>query len=437
MSAKPQTDALARLAEHLSRQREAILDDWRSTAEAEGTHSTLAELSRTDFYDHLPQFLDQLFARFRGDDVESIEATAEQHGAHRWQLGQHVDQLVLDWALLHRVLLRRIGASKQAAGLDAASFEQAYALLSELIHKAISDSLREFHDRLRVQADARVRDIEAVLEERNEVDQLRGQSLREASHDLRGSLQTIRLSCQLLERQSLGPRPKAVVKRIGVAAESLNRMLTDLLDLARLEAGRETREIGDFDAAAILRELCDGMQAEADSKALALRAIGPRMLRVRGDATRVRRIAQNLILNALKYTSKGGVEVEWGRESAERWQFEVRDTGPGLKLSSSSNYAGSIENAESESEGEASTTGGGSTRPQPAATAASVAAHGEGIGLAIVHRLCDLLDAVLEVESGPGRGTTFRVLFPTSYRASPSKARSSESSPVPHTRATD
>jgi signal transduction histidine kinase len=312
--------------------------------------------------------------------------------------------------------MRHIGASREAIGLDVASFEQAYSILSESIHRAISDSLREYHDHLRVQAETRARDLEAVLEERNEVDQLRGRNLREASHDLRGSLQTIRLSCQLLQRQSLSPGAGATVERIRAAAESLNLMLTDLLDLARLEAGREILEVSDFDAAALLRELCEGMQAAADSKGLTLRPIGPGTLPVHGDSIKVRRIVQNLILNALRYTSQGGVEVEWRRESAERWQFEVRDTGPGLESSSSASYAASIKNAGSEVGDEAPIAGGGLTRPQPPGAAASVAAHGEGIGLAIVHRLCDLLNAVLEVESEPNRGTTFRVLLPGSYR---------------------
>lgn len=416
MADKPNADGLPALAEHLAQQRDAILADWKTAAEDDDEQSMLAEMSRSEFYDHIPQFLERLAAAFRGENGHEAGRTAREHGAHRWQQGRPVEQVVQEWALLHRVLMKRIGALREPAGLDAESFQQAYELLSQAILDAITASLTEYHSRLRVQAEARLNDLEVVLGERDELDQLRSENLHQASHDLRGSLQAIRLASHVLAQRSLDEQARAIVKRISEAGESLYRMLNDLLDLARLEAGREAREISGFNAAVLLRELCDGLQGTAESKGLTLTARGPKTLRVRGDAMKVQRIAQNLVLNALKYTSRGGVEVEWRRDSPERWRFQVRDTGPGLKTSGGV-YAASLEAAgDEEKDSPPPSSAGGQSPAQPDSAAPEVAAHGEGIGLAIVHRLCDLLDAVLDVESEEGCGTTFKVLLPTEYK---------------------
>ncbi|HET7371039.1 MAG TPA: sensor histidine kinase [Gammaproteobacteria bacterium] len=416
MSEKPHDSRLTALATHLQEQRDAILADWKAAAEDDDEQSMLAEMSRSEFYDHIPQFLERLAAAFRDGNGHEAGRTAQQHGAHRWQQGRPVEQVVQEWALLHRILMKRIGALREPAGLDAESFQRAYGLLSQAILDAITASLTEYHSRLRVQAEARLRDLEVVLGERDELDQLRSENLHQASHDLRGSLQAIRLASHVLAQRPLDDQARDIVKRISDAGESLYRMLNDLLDLARLEAGRETRAISGFNAAALLSELCDGLQGTAESKGLTLQARGPKTLRVRGDPMKVQRIAQNLVLNALKYTSQGGVEVEWQHDSPERWQFHVRDTGPGLNASGGV-YAASLEAAGDEEKDNPPPSGAGGGSPdQPESAAPEVAAHGEGIGLAIVHRLCDLLDAVLDVESEQGRGTTFKVLLPTGYK---------------------
>ena len=106
-------------------------------------------------------------------------------------------------------------------------------------------------------------------------------------------------------------------------------MVGDLMELARLEAGQETREITTFDAAALLTIICNGNQPNARKRGLFLKMDGPPKLSVEGDAGKVRRLVQNLLLNALKYTASGGVTVNWGEEK-ETWWLMVKDTGPGM-----------------------------------------------------------------------------------------------------------
>jgi signal transduction histidine kinase len=93
---------------------------------------------------------------------------------------------------------------------------------------------------------------------------------------------------------------------------SLHSLLEDVTDLARLQAGHERRQLKPFDAAVALGELCERMQPLVEERALYLTTEGPAKLAVEGDAVKVQRIAQNLLLNAIKYTTSGGVAVSWG-----------------------------------------------------------------------------------------------------------------------------
>jgi signal transduction histidine kinase len=178
----------------------------------------------------------------------------------------------------------------------------------------------------------------------------------------------------------------------------------------------------------MLRELVGATEELARARDLSLSAHGPDDLTVEGDMIKVRRIAQNLLLNALRYTRKGGVQVIWGSDpesTGAHWYVEVRDTGPGLPNTCVRSVSAAIHTASEQSKrvAEAEATGDVAyvlETQVPANDAHQVAPAsppGEGIGLSIVKRLCTLLDATVEIESVPGQGTRFRVLFPSRYVA--------------------
>jgi signal transduction histidine kinase len=199
------------------------------------------------------------------------------------------------------------------------------------------------------------------------------------------------------------------------------------MGLARLQARHESLEVKTFDAAAMLTELGDALRPIARERGLYLDAEGPSTLPVEGDAVKTRRIAQNLLLNALKYTDQGGVTLSWGdsREGDEgRWMLSVRDTGPGFHAGPGAPLAGALEGATEEARqvqeradnpDRTSATREAGPRPTPDPRPVRQE-RGEGIGLSIVKGLCELLDAGLELDSSPGDGTTFRVVFPRRYR---------------------
>jgi signal transduction histidine kinase len=196
----------------------------------------------------------------------------------------------------------------------------------------------------------------------------------------------------------------------------LHDLLSDLADLARIDAGQDRLSLETFDAAAVLRDLCEALRAVASERGLFLRMTGPNTLEVQGDRVKVRRIAQNLLLNALRYTSVGGVTLEWeahGTPKRPQWRVCVKDSGPGITQTTSAPIVQALDEATRASKRAAC------DEPvnAPAAHAAAPArapTHGEGIGLTIVKRLCELLEASVELESRT-EGTTFRVTLPRRY----------------------
>jgi signal transduction histidine kinase len=226
-------------------------------------------------------------------------------------------------------------------------------------------------------------------------------------------------------------------------------LLDDVTSLARLQAGREARRIEPLDVTQVMQQLCEGIRPLAEQRSLYLRCEGPSGFGVDGDGVKIRRIAQNLILNAVKYTPEGGVTVTWGDsqpDDPKRWALRISDTGPGFHTASGNPMAQALEKAHYEpvaspdaaqttdaAQATAAQVTGAQATAEPAnnapapvllpsteAGAQSAGRQqeaGEGIGLSIVKRLCDMLDATIEVTSERNVGTTFRILFPRSYAA--------------------
>lgn len=223
----------------------------------------------------------------------------------------------------------------------------------------------------------------------------RGELLRSASHDLRGQVGVIASAAQLLGMAGSEADNNVLIQMIQRNTHQMTQLMSSLLDFARLEADQEVAHIVSFDVAELLKELVENTQHFARERGLWLRAEGPLSLEVESDPVQIRRIAQNLLLNALKYTDDGGVTINWEiHEDLPAWSFNVIDTGPGLPARLLSRLR---KEPEQLTEGEFMVAPGRSG--------------GEGIGLAIVHRLCLLLGGQLEVNSDTDKGTKFKVSF--------------------------
>jgi signal transduction histidine kinase len=428
---------LAALADHLARRRDAILSAWRLAIDLDPDLNSSAKSTRSQFVDHIPDVLDAFESRLRAQNSEEkADARLEQkewaaeHGTHRWQQGYNLLETMREWGHLHLCLLAEIERySRQYVEVGSDAPAIARRELARLASEGVCASAARYAQLQQSEAASRLFDLEIALGDLQALELERAESWRQAAHDLRGSAHVIATASAVLNREDVPDSKRSELSAVlSVASASLSKLLNDLLDQARLEAGHERRNIKPFDVARVIKEYCETARPLAADRSLFLKCEGPPELLVEGDATKVQRILQNLVLNALKVTQSGGIRVTWeaGEEAADsnQWALCVQDTGPGFKsaatpiktmLKDATQAARDAEEAVDADEHALLTADPAPTLTSESSARGQRVPRGEGIGLSIVKRLCELLDASIELQSSPGQGTTFRVVFPRTY----------------------
>jgi signal transduction histidine kinase len=427
MSTAPLSE-FARVAAHLKARRPQILTQWHHKVADDPGVGAASSLARAQFIDHIPRILDAfdraLTARSRQGEAaaEADElAGAAEHGEHRWLHGYNSRETLREWGHLHMCMLEELESfALHETDIDALVVSEARIMLAQLFVDCMVESASSHAALDRAEAAGRLRELERVLEQLRSVERERTELWREAAHDLRGNVGAVKLAANALGHAVATPELPAFVSLVRRSADSLDTLLNDLIELARLEAGREQRNVARFNASTEISELCDSLQPLAASRKLFLKFDAPVALVVDGDAVKVRRIAQNLILNALKYTERGGVVVSCAdvvTGEVARWALTVGDTGVGLDASTVAPLAQALSTATKEAHAIARESA------VPTLPSASVPVRtaseqpSEGVGLSIVKRLCELLDASMELETKAGSGSTFRIIFPRQYSA--------------------
>ena len=447
MDRNQETDEqLAALASHLTSRRAAILRDWRSAVDNDRELTASSSLPRTQFNDHIPELLNAFERRLhvwpRSEGAASEQQRKEDaasHGLQRWQQGYRLREVTREWGHLHLCLVDELTSYSTAhPEIEPGVMPTAWLALAELCSQGVSESTTQYFDLEKIEAAGHVRDMEQTLQEVRQLERRRTELFRQAAHDLRGNVGVVNNVTSGLTQDAVPETMRdEFLGLLQRSVSSLNSMLDEVMDLARLQAGYELRNVKSFDAAILLKELFDHLQPLATERGLFLKADGPGTLIVEGDAVKIRRIAQNLLLNALKYTSEGGVTLSWGdsrNNDPKRWMICLQDTGPGIHAGPGAPLVEALQGATTESrqvdeklskgaQGFAASdqTASAADRLDPPDPRPVHQARGEGIGLSIVKRLCELLDASIEVESTPGEGTTFRVVLPRHYNATEQK----------------
>jgi signal transduction histidine kinase len=462
---------LITVANHLHDAREAILMDWQRAIKRDPALNQGDSLPRAELFDHIPALLAAFVRGLRAAAALTVPAAAPTnsataaaaptnsataaaaltvpaaaaaapteraadaahepaaaHGLQRWQQGYDLREVTRELGQLNKcVILELDRCAKQSPGISLDAMSRAREVWTTLCNTAVEESVTQYFTLQQREAEGHALDLERALGEIRELEQQRADQWRQAAHDLRGNLGVVANAAVGLTRHGDRDASRQEFVRILMRnVTSLHHLLEDVTSLARLQAGREKRQIEPLDATAILEPLCDGIRSLAEQRGLYLRCHGPSGFAVDGDAVKLRRIAQNLILNGVKYTRSGGVTVTWGDSAADdpnRWALAIQDTGPGFPTDSALPLAAALDPAGNSPPSSAvpSASGGGATAfANPSVghadgAPASRGEAGEGIGLSIVKRLCEMLDAEIAMQSEKDVGTTFRILFPRRY----------------------
>jgi len=211
------------------------------------------------------------------------------------------------------------------------------------------------------------------------------------SHEIRTPLNGVLGMAQAMAMDELTPVQRERLGVVHASGEALLAILNDVLDLAKIEAGKLEIEDIEFDLEEIARGAHQAFTAQANAKGLAfgLDIDGAQGL-YRGDPTRLRQILYNLVSNALKFTDRGEIQVT-ARWQDERLAVSVADTGVGIPDDRLQALFGRFDQAD------ASTTR---------------RFGGTGLGLAICRELAEMMGGSIDVESTLGFGSTFTVSLP-------------------------
>jgi signal transduction histidine kinase/CheY-like chemotaxis protein len=230
-----------------------------------------------------------------------------------------------------------------------------------------------------------------VARKRAEVaNRTKSEFLANMSHEIRTPLNGVVAMADALAGARLPDREKEMVEVIRSSGVTLERLLSDVLDLARIESGQVNIELAPFHLGDAVRDVASLSRLRADEKGIALKTfIDPAIdCMVSGDVVRVRQILTNLVSNAVKFTEKGSVRLSAASVGNGRVRLEVADTGVGFDASLKSRVFGRFQQAD-----------GSITRRFG----------GTGLGLAISRELAELMGGDLDCESVPGKGSRFWV----------------------------
>jgi signal transduction histidine kinase len=436
----PSTGELAAIAAHLAQRRPAILEAWRAAVTSDPTLTTGSSLPRAQLHDHLPALLADFERRLlsladaEGADLQGgLQGDAAAHGLHRWQQGFDVAEVTRELAQFNECVVVEIDAYEQARPNLGRTLMPLVRLAWARHHgAAVSASTLRYFQLQQLEARSHIQDLEAALDALRQLEQQHAQLWQQAAHDLRGNVGVVaNVAAGLTSAQASAQARDSFVRLLDRNVHALRDLLNDVTGLARLQSGQERRLVKPLDAAVLLRDLCDGLRPAARERGLSLHVDGPAPLLVESDGVKIRRVTQNLVLNAIRYTRQGTVSVAWGPgdgKDPDRWFIEVQDTGPGFHAGPGSPLAGALEAASEQAtqvaadaiQGVVSHADGDPAADrsrQPRDPHPVQQGPGEGIGLSIVKRLCELLDATLSVQSTIGVGTRFRIHLPRRYTA--------------------
>jgi signal transduction histidine kinase len=237
---------------------------------------------------------------------------------------------------------------------------------------------------------------EQARQEADRANNAKSQFLANMSHELRTPLNAIIGYIEIMLSGMAGTfteKQTQLQQHVHVNAKRLLALINDILDLAKIEAGRVEIRLTPTSPQKVITEIVDSMQSLAQQKHITLSANfaedTPEI--VLCDLGKVQQIVTNLVGNALKFTSQGGVTVGVSAPESGKWKISVADTGKGMPADAVNYIFEMFRQVD-----------GTDTREHT----------GTGLGLAITKRLIDRMGGTISVETQLGKGSSFTVTLP-------------------------
>jgi signal transduction histidine kinase/CheY-like chemotaxis protein len=284
----------------------------------------------------------------------------------------------------HHILQRTLSSGQvielRGRPLPGGGYVTSYSDVTD--YKRVEGELREINETLEQRVTERTKEAESAHESRSRF-------LTAVSHDVLQPINAARLFASALRESHHPDELKHLAERVDTSLRAAEELLDGLLDVSRLDAGVLRPEFSQFDAGALLQQLADQYGPMASGRGLAIK-VHARSVMVYSDPRLLRRVLQNFLANALRYTRKGRIVLSL-RVRSDKVELQVWDTGPGIPEHHLRQIYEEFHRLEQPFDWDG---------------------RGMGLGLSICQRIASLLGYSLHTRSVVGRGSMFSIAVP-------------------------
>ena len=341
------------------------------------------EAMHSEVVDDLIRYVREVARAYELGHDDRSEQVAKAHGGQRWYAGYDLKSVLLEFGVLRGTIVDVVTQAGHV--MTTAELER----IAELLTSALAEAAVAFTSRATEQVNEALRTAEQAVRAREDV-------VAVVSHDLKNPLSVIFGSVAMLDGvlgaadlEAARVPLRAHVARIRRSSARMNRLVTDLLDLAKIREGRVEIEVREEPTTDLLAEAIDQSAPLAEQRGIRLEVDGGPGGIVICDRERVLQVFDNIVGNAIKFSKQGDPVRLTAEASAHEYTFAIRDVGPGIPEQELPLLFDRFWTSPRR-------TGGGS-----------------GLGLAIARGIVEAHRGRIWVESAPGQGTRFFFTLPT------------------------